>query len=285
MNSLSRLLRYARPYKGRLAWAVLAMVIYAIASVGLAFLIKPIFDQVLPTRDHLGTIAAAKALHQKGFQLDANAYPDLEARGADPTPRFFQVLDIVKELESGRYPPCEWVDTAPMLVSMFSTYNPTYEAGNISREIGAYKEFARTHFRLADQYPLSTGTGLIITTKMFDLFTRNGEGLAGVERVFTEFEQEISDVAAVQYLRAVFYVRCMTEGCSGERAAFYQKAVESLTRLQAQGTGLYHRKALATLASLYFSEREYRKARDGFKQYVAAYPDTAWTWVAALRIG
>ncbi|HTL01171.1 MAG TPA: ABC transporter ATP-binding protein [Vicinamibacterales bacterium] len=59
MNSLSRLLRYARPYKGRLAWAVLAMVIYAIASVGLAFLIKPIFDQVLPTRDHLGTIAAA----------------------------------------------------------------------------------------------------------------------------------------------------------------------------------------------------------------------------------
>ena len=58
MNSFFRLLRYAKPYKGRLAWAVLAMVIYAIASALLASLIKPIFDQVLPTRDHLGRVAA-----------------------------------------------------------------------------------------------------------------------------------------------------------------------------------------------------------------------------------
>jgi ABC-type multidrug transport system fused ATPase/permease subunit len=32
VNSFFRLLRYAKPYKGRLAWAVLAMVIYAVAS-------------------------------------------------------------------------------------------------------------------------------------------------------------------------------------------------------------------------------------------------------------
>ena len=42
MNSLIRLLRYAKPYRARLGWAVLAMVIYAVASVWLAFLIKPI---------------------------------------------------------------------------------------------------------------------------------------------------------------------------------------------------------------------------------------------------
>ena len=59
MNSFFRLLRYAKPYKGRLAWAVLAMVIYAVASALLAYLIKPIFDSVLPTRDHLGRIAGA----------------------------------------------------------------------------------------------------------------------------------------------------------------------------------------------------------------------------------
>lgn len=237
-------------------------------------------------RDHPGTIAAAKALHQKGFQLGSgNVYPEIEARGADPTPRFFQVLDIVTELESGRYPPCEWVERAPTLVSTFYAYNPTYATGSIDRQLDAYKEFARTHFALTDQYPLGTGAGDIITTKMFDLFKRNGEWIAGVDRVLTEFEREIPDVAAVQYLRAVFYMRCMNEGCPGERAAFYQKAVESLARLQAQGTGLHHRKALATLASLYFSERDYANARDDFKKYVDAYPDTAWTWVAALRIG
>ncbi len=59
MNSLYRLLRYATPYKGRLAWAVLAMVIYALASVALAWLIKPIFDSVLPTGQYLGAIAWA----------------------------------------------------------------------------------------------------------------------------------------------------------------------------------------------------------------------------------
>ena len=59
MNSLFRPLRYAKPYKGRLAWAVLAMVIYAVASALLAYLISPILDHVLPTRDHLGSIAAA----------------------------------------------------------------------------------------------------------------------------------------------------------------------------------------------------------------------------------
>jgi subfamily B ATP-binding cassette protein MsbA len=59
VNSFIRLVRYAKPYKGRLAWAVLAMVIYAVASALLAVLIKTILDQVLPTGEHLGTIAAA----------------------------------------------------------------------------------------------------------------------------------------------------------------------------------------------------------------------------------
>jgi tetratricopeptide (TPR) repeat protein len=237
-------------------------------------------------RDHPGTIAAAKALNNKGFQLgSSNVYPEIEARGADPTPRFFQVLEIVRELESGRYPSCEWVERAPMLISTFFAHDPTYAPENIDRQLDAYKEFAKTHFAVADQFPLNNGAGYIITTKMFDLFKRNGEGVAGVERVFTELEREIRDVAAVQYARAVFYVRSMNWEPARERSAIYQKAIESLTRLQAQGTGLYQRKALATLASLYFSERDYASARDHFKKYLSAYPDTTWAWVAALRIG
>ena len=59
MNSFFRLLRYSKPYKGRLAWAVLAMVVYAIASALLALLIKVILDTVLPSGQYLGAIAAA----------------------------------------------------------------------------------------------------------------------------------------------------------------------------------------------------------------------------------
>lgn len=59
MNSFFRLLRYAKPYKGRLAWAVLAMAVYAVASGLLAYLVRPILDEVLPTRGNLVAVAAA----------------------------------------------------------------------------------------------------------------------------------------------------------------------------------------------------------------------------------
>ena len=57
MSAFVRLLRFAAPWRGRLGWAVLAMLVYASASALLAYLIKPIFDQVLPTRERLGVIA------------------------------------------------------------------------------------------------------------------------------------------------------------------------------------------------------------------------------------
>lgn len=60
MNSaspLARLFSYARPYKTRLAWAVVAMAFYAIGSAGLAALIKTIFDNVLQDRSQLKTVA------------------------------------------------------------------------------------------------------------------------------------------------------------------------------------------------------------------------------------
>jgi len=54
-----RLLRYARPYRGRLFAALVAMLAYAVASAFLAYLIKPIFDNVLPNRSDLGVVATA----------------------------------------------------------------------------------------------------------------------------------------------------------------------------------------------------------------------------------
>ena len=59
VNSFFRLLRYAKPYRGRLAWAVLAMVIYAVASAVVIYLIEPILDRVLPNREGLRTIGIA----------------------------------------------------------------------------------------------------------------------------------------------------------------------------------------------------------------------------------
>ena len=50
MTAFHRLLRYARPYRGRFLAALLAMMVYAVASATLALLIKPLTDKVLPQR-------------------------------------------------------------------------------------------------------------------------------------------------------------------------------------------------------------------------------------------
>ena len=59
MNVFFRLLQYARPHRGRLVGAFVAMLLYGAASAGLAALIQPIFDDVLSSRANLGPIAAA----------------------------------------------------------------------------------------------------------------------------------------------------------------------------------------------------------------------------------
>jgi subfamily B ATP-binding cassette protein MsbA len=59
VTPLPRLFGYARPYRLRLAWAVVAMLVYAVGSAGLAYLIKPILDRVLPAQQDLRLIAGA----------------------------------------------------------------------------------------------------------------------------------------------------------------------------------------------------------------------------------
>jgi len=58
-TTLRRLFGYATPYRGRMAWAVGGMIVYAIGSAGLAYLIKPIFDSVLPKQQEVSFIAWA----------------------------------------------------------------------------------------------------------------------------------------------------------------------------------------------------------------------------------
>jgi len=59
MNPFLRLLRYAAPHKAVMAGAAMAMVVYGASSAALAYLIKPIIDDVLTTRGNLASITAA----------------------------------------------------------------------------------------------------------------------------------------------------------------------------------------------------------------------------------
>ncbi len=59
MDQFLRLLRYATPHRAVIAGAALAMVVYGAASAALAYLIKPIIDDVLTSRTDLGWVTAS----------------------------------------------------------------------------------------------------------------------------------------------------------------------------------------------------------------------------------
>ena len=59
VNPLLRLCRYGYPYRVWFALAVVAMLVYAAAHTGRAYLFKPIFDEVLPQRTGLAWVVSA----------------------------------------------------------------------------------------------------------------------------------------------------------------------------------------------------------------------------------
>jgi subfamily B ATP-binding cassette protein MsbA len=59
MDAFLRLLRYATPHRAVIAGAALAMVVYGAASAALAYLIKPIIDDVLTARSNLALVTGS----------------------------------------------------------------------------------------------------------------------------------------------------------------------------------------------------------------------------------
>ena len=231
-------------------------------------------------RAHPGTSAAAKALYQAGFRLAR----DVVRLGQDPTDAFVRALEIVRELESGRYPASEWVSRAPYLGLELFSPRPTYAPGNAERLLAAYQEYVRGHFLLPGHDAVDTGIGYVINTKMGDLFELTGDRRAGVEQTLLDLERVHAPRAKL--LRAGVYLAASRSASSDARAGLVRRATEILTLLrQSEGGALYGRKALATLASLAFDERDYRRARSLFQEYRHGYPATDWSWVAALKIG
>ncbi|HXW06298.1 MAG TPA: ABC transporter transmembrane domain-containing protein [Vicinamibacterales bacterium] len=84
MSSFPRLLEYARPYRVRFAVALLAMLLYAAASAGLATLIQPLIDNVLPSRANLGlwglTVLTIYLLKGLGAYLSTYLMTDIGQR-------------------------------------------------------------------------------------------------------------------------------------------------------------------------------------------------------------
>jgi subfamily B ATP-binding cassette protein MsbA len=56
VNELKRLFRYAAPYRGRMVVAFAAMLVYALGSLEIVKVIKPLYDNVLPLKGSIGGV-------------------------------------------------------------------------------------------------------------------------------------------------------------------------------------------------------------------------------------
>jgi subfamily B ATP-binding cassette protein MsbA len=76
VNEFRRLLGYTRPYRGRLTAALAAMIVYGAATGVIAYLIQPIFDQVLVRQERVVevTLAIIGAYLVKGIGAYLSAY-------------------------------------------------------------------------------------------------------------------------------------------------------------------------------------------------------------------
>jgi tetratricopeptide (TPR) repeat protein len=231
---------------------------------------------------HPRSAAAARALRSKAFRLAQPRRPP--APGSDPTARFLRLMDVVDELESGRYPASEVGDTLE-LVLRFTALEPKYAPETIDRVIDRYRAYAERHLDLDEQNPASNGVGYILTNRLSQLFAQKGQRDSGVERVLLDLARRAPDPFAVDYLRALFYLRIGQESPADPAASFGESARKVLEDIHIRARGLYQRKALATLATLQAGEGQFAAARVSFERYVAMFPTSDFAWVAALRAG
>ena len=235
---------------------------------------------------HPGTNAAAKALYMKGFQWHTINTLGSARTARRRSDRSLHARSAHRRGAGGwQVSQSEWVEKAPsLIVQFFMPEDAKIAPENLDRLIEAQRQFVRTHFELDDVWPDRNGVGYLITSKMADLFARKGDRIAGVEQLLDELERTAPDPAAVRYLRALFYMQPDRRGTKAD-AAMLEKARQVLTALSANGAGLYQRKALATVAAMTFADGDYTRARELFRKYATAYPQSSWTWVALVRVG
>lgn len=235
-------------------------------------------------RERPGTADAAAALISKASFLAHNGQL-LNRNETDPTDRILEILAIVKELESGRYP-ASAVETAPrIVVDLLAAPDQYVSTANAGRLLAAYREFLRSHASLRDGDELyRSGLFSLITQKIAPLLDPADPNRAIEILLHEELEPHGVDPDDIQLCLGQFYLRGARERAAADRTTLHAKGVAILERLSDAHRGLASRKALATIASKAFVDHDAARATALLARYLRDYPDSPWAWVAAMKL-
>jgi hypothetical protein len=257
----------------------------------------PPFSRQLEELDALadrepGTVVAAKAKYTRASWLAHNDSA-LVREGADPDPtdRLLEVLAIVRDLESGRYPSSQWVEDAPELVVDSYAYRPKISPRNAERLLDGLHRFVNEHQSLLAA-PEGYSVPYVVTKKLPAIAAFLPDGPAVMERLFNEFAREWQDKAAAPYLKAQWLDLRQDSGSEplalAPRSATHEADVRALlaSAAAAGGNSLYARRALAHLAEREFSDpASLAAAHTHFLEYLQRFSSASDAWVIGLRLG
>jgi tetratricopeptide (TPR) repeat protein len=235
-------------------------------------------------RGHVGTVIGAQALYTAASNIPIT---QAERGGGDPTERLLRVAALARELQSGAYPICKWVQWAPQLVIGFNAPEPHYARENVPRVVAVFREFLLKNPDVSPVNPLGSGAGYFIAGKLPAVFAAGGgDPVAQVDRFLLDLETAVPEPAAVRFTRGLWY-RQLADGVKDlqMKEEWRRKSDTVLLDLARAGSALYNRKALASLASIEFKGKNYDLAVERYREYLSRFPRSEWAWVAGLRIG
>jgi tetratricopeptide (TPR) repeat protein len=236
-----------------------------------------------------GTEIGAMALHSLAFRRGH----DPEYGNSDPSDRLLEVFDIVKQLESGRFPSGWPVFSAGDLVrDFFFGGDARIPPERVPVVYARYLEFVLAHPTTRTSNGYESGPGWIIANGVARLGREPRDQIAIVDRFLADLAKNGFDANTVRFLRADFYfglpapgttIDGLLEGGVHPKEAD-ARGMQSLRDVVASGVPAAAARAGAMMARQHFEMKRYVEARSELQRLAAQFPDAEWAWIPALRI-
>lgn len=229
-------------------------------------------------RDYPGTVAGAKALFHLGYN---HRWAE---RGQNVPARLRASLDIVTQLTSGGFPPCEWVTRAWEQQLLLEDYEaPKLTQQEFDSVVATYRDFILARLN----GPVSTQDGNIgvLMFRLPGLFhARHVAG--GMERVFDDLIRNAKNPDAARILRAAYDFQHLRWDDQPDDSAFsVARAKRTLEEISRSADAPLRQQALLMLATHFSEQREFEAAAAVYQRYLDEFPEKDQAWVAAIMLG
>ena len=234
------------------------------------------------------TEAGAMALYYVGSRQAHCCHAGSDAPEVE---RLLEVFDVVKELESGRFPQSEWVERAPLLVSeFFFGSDAKIDPAVMPQLYDRYLEFVLKH-PVINAMTIDGGVEWIVRDAVSRLAPTPIERVSIVEAFLEDLEKGSFGINNIRFLRAKFYFSLTDPGWIADHMKggldhkeAEARAIRNLRTIIESRQPAEAVKAEAMLAAHFFGDGKYADARSHLMVLREQYPDAEWNWVAALRI-